>query len=1180
MTAMKHEPTREAEKAAISVLTPRRQDARTRGKACFPVACLRLCAFAFLLLPISVLAATNDLTSTLQKGLFEEEANHNLEAAAQAYQAVSAQFDKDRKLAATAIFRLGEVYRKQGKTNEAVLQYERIVREFSDQETLATLSRQNLLGLSRVETNSSADSVLGDIVASLEDQCLLLKLQVEQARNSTDPASTVRILDDEDLTRIWNRYEQTRVSSATNTNLRAEADRILEAFNDGRNTLIMKKEALLRATLRLTEAIRADQSRPGFAEKSLASSDLARDRVLLKRIQRLTPAEARQVVPTLVHDQLLIKLLSQYEDTQSKRAEKAVNHPPDHPEIISADLHLRNIDKEINARIEHIKKALELRVSAADNAQVFGGSGSADANASAATDEEEQEIRRIQAMIQNSPDLINAPSGSAGPGNMTPLCLAAARGQLRVARFLLENGASVEQKAGDGPGFIQAGAPVHHAAAGGHKAMIELLTQYKADLEARDKDGHTPLHIAAWKGFQGVAEALVAAKADVNARTKNESTPLHLTAVFGRPHLTAFLVVKGASVNAQDAACQTSLFIAAVRGYSEVLNRLISAKADPNIVDSSGRSALSYAAGNGHADMVKALLEARADPNAGASGLPLAVVCNREGTNIANLLVRAGADPNRAAPVDFEVSLDGRTFPRGAAKLTPLQIAVAKQRADLAKLFFQFKADAKARLPVSGSPLVWGAHGDAELLKAFLDAGADPNAEGGYPVANSVLYPAAAVGNAAGVKALLDAGARVNPPADARDTPLHVAVQKGDEQTVRLLLDAGAEVNRFNRDGVTPLMLAVLDRKTEVAALLLAHEADPNLIVRGNTPLHLAAGREDRSLVQLLLTNKADVNVRDNHGKTPMDHAKEKMAGPRAPGIAFGVLPPSSPPSRQDPEVQPISAAALADLLRQHGAVDDLPRTDRIEVRRASANYSAVVFAKGTNDWNQFRLLELIAGHYGLISDRRTGVPQPRTGQIADVWSREALRFPDFKKLVIHRPAADGRSWTTIPVNVADILNSGDCSRDVMLRWGDVVEIPEADHPVAESWPGLADADVAALIKCVSRTVTVAISRTNAALKLAPEFLRAETNRPLLLEDRTLVYGGHAKFSSVSFMLRSALDQSKLVRFSSDLTRVKVTRSDTASGQTREWTVDCSDANNAPYLWLRDGDVIEVPEKP
>src|SRR5262249_32283331 len=40
-----------------------------------------------------------------------------------------------------------ECYRKQGRTNEAAAQYERIAREFADQSTLVDLSRQNLAGL-------------------------------------------------------------------------------------------------------------------------------------------------------------------------------------------------------------------------------------------------------------------------------------------------------------------------------------------------------------------------------------------------------------------------------------------------------------------------------------------------------------------------------------------------------------------------------------------------------------------------------------------------------------------------------------------------------------------------------------------------------------------------------------------------------------------------------------------------------------------------------------------------------------------------------------------------------------------------------------------------------------------------------------------------------------------------
>src|SRR5436190_9683202 len=89
-------------------------------------------------------AATNEPMTTLQKGLFEEEANHNLGAAIQAYQAVVEQFNKDRKLAATAIFRLGECYRKQGATNEAAVEYQRVLREFGDQTELVALSRAYL----------------------------------------------------------------------------------------------------------------------------------------------------------------------------------------------------------------------------------------------------------------------------------------------------------------------------------------------------------------------------------------------------------------------------------------------------------------------------------------------------------------------------------------------------------------------------------------------------------------------------------------------------------------------------------------------------------------------------------------------------------------------------------------------------------------------------------------------------------------------------------------------------------------------------------------------------------------------------------------------------------------------------------------------------------------------------
>src|SRR5208282_116425 len=128
-------------------------------------------------------AATNDLTTTLQRGLFEEEANQNLGAAIQAYGSVANQFDKDRKLAATAIFRLGECYRKQGNTNDAAVQYERILREFSDQPTLVTLSRQNLAALGSAPA-ASATPMLSD--AARQEQKRLLEEEIKLVQKELD----------------------------------------------------------------------------------------------------------------------------------------------------------------------------------------------------------------------------------------------------------------------------------------------------------------------------------------------------------------------------------------------------------------------------------------------------------------------------------------------------------------------------------------------------------------------------------------------------------------------------------------------------------------------------------------------------------------------------------------------------------------------------------------------------------------------------------------------------------------------------------------------------------------------------------------------------------------------------------------------------------------------------------
>lgn len=67
--------------------------------------------------------------------------------------------------------------------------------------------------------------------------------------------------------------------------------------------------------------------------------------------------------------------------------------------------------------------------------------------------------------------------------------------------------------------------PMHLASSA---AVVDLLSQHGAALEASDSNGHTPLHHAAALGKVEVAEALLARRAHVDALTHAAETPLHL----------------------------------------------------------------------------------------------------------------------------------------------------------------------------------------------------------------------------------------------------------------------------------------------------------------------------------------------------------------------------------------------------------------------------------------------------------------------------------------------------------------------------------------------------------------------------------------------------------------------------------------------------------------------------
>ena len=92
-------------------------------------------------------AAPESASNLLAEGLMAEEVRRDPAAAAEAYEQVLQGVAEHQALAATALFRLAEVRRKQDRKDEAIALYQRLLREFPAAAEEGKLARQNLAAL-------------------------------------------------------------------------------------------------------------------------------------------------------------------------------------------------------------------------------------------------------------------------------------------------------------------------------------------------------------------------------------------------------------------------------------------------------------------------------------------------------------------------------------------------------------------------------------------------------------------------------------------------------------------------------------------------------------------------------------------------------------------------------------------------------------------------------------------------------------------------------------------------------------------------------------------------------------------------------------------------------------------------------------------------------------------------
>ena len=349
--------------------------------------------------------------------------------------------------------------------------------------------------------------------------------------------------------------------------------------------------------------------------------------------------------------------------------------------------------------------------------------------------------------------------------------------------------------------------PIHVAAASGNVEIARLLLDAGADIDAGDSDNSTALGVAAMRKHGELVAFLIERGADVNRRDRKADCPLSF-AVYGRDEaIIQKLLDAGADLYFRNPRGETLLHISAARGVRSLVEHLLDNGAEVDARSEQG-TPLGYAAMQGHAEIVKLLLDRGASPNTGGPDAmsPLGFTTFRNQVECARILLETGAKVDQP----------------GFGNNTVLLMAAENGSADMVKLLLAHGANVNHINDTGETALVHAsAEGYADRVEALLAAKADPNLgadEGG----RSALQLAALGGYLELARLLLASGADLNAPTPTGETPLQLARYYGHEDLAALFADKGAKSRSSKR---TDRSLAALGKmgKEEAVVWFLGH---------------------------------------------------------------------------------------------------------------------------------------------------------------------------------------------------------------------------------------------------------------------------------------------------------------------------------------------------------------------
>ena len=234
------------------------------------------------------------------------------------------------------------------------------------------------------------------------------------------------------------------------------------------------------------------------------------------------------------------------------------------------------------------------------------------------------------------------------------LMIASQNGHTETVSLLLQNGAHVNMQENDGRSSLMI------ASQNGHTETVSLLLQNGAHVNMQKNNGWSSLMIASQNGHTETVSLLLQNGAHVNMQENDGWSSLMIASQNGHTETVSLLLQNGAHVNMQANNGQSSLMLAIMKGHTETALHLIENDADASLVNGWGDSALTLAVEKDMMSVVQEIvgkikiLDGGILDHRNASGnSPLMIACSRGHTEIAEMLLRAGARVNISNLSDY-----------------------------------------------------------------------------------------------------------------------------------------------------------------------------------------------------------------------------------------------------------------------------------------------------------------------------------------------------------------------------------------------------------------------------------------------------------------------------------------------------------------------------------------------